>query len=242
VLQVSWLTKSFGEAVALDGLSFSVREGELVALVGPNGSGKTTTFRCILGLLGFQGDITVAGLDVRCHGREVRGLVGYLPQSPAFHDDLTVRETLVYYARLRGLGDACVEQASGVAGLDGFAQRRTGGLSGGMRQRLALAVALLGDPPLLLLDEPISSLDADSRRRFSDLLVELKRQRRTVLVAAHSLSRLELVLSGVVALSEGKAVYQGSVGGLPKGLVEDQAAASGNGTVRAALLELEARA
>ncbi len=241
MLQVSRLTKRFGEAVALDGLSFSVGEGELVALVGPNGSGKTTTFRSILGLLGFQGEITVSDLEVRRRGREVRRLVGYLPQAPAFHDDLTARETLVYYARLRGLDGAHIERAGGVAGLDGFAHRRTGGLSSGMRQRLALAVALLGDPPLLLLDEPISSLDADSRRRFSDLLVEMKRQGRTVLVAAHSLSRLEPVLTGVVVLADGRAVYRGPVAAMPKGVVEEDRA-FGSGAENVALLGMEATA
>ena len=239
MLRVSRLTKRFGEAVALDGVSFAVHEGEVVGLVGPNGSGKSTALRCILGLLNFDGDITIAGIDARRHGREARRRTGYVPQSPAFHSDLTAHETLVYYAKLRGLGEAEVERAAAAGGIERFAGGRVGALSGGMRQRLALAVALLGEPPLLLLDEPTASLDVDSRRRFAEMLLELKRQLRTVLVATHSLRRLEGVLSGVVALDEGKVVYQGPPAGLPPSVLDDPLP-PGNGTGHLSPLELEA--
>ncbi len=216
MLWVERVTKRFGSIVALQAVDMRVEAGEVVALIGPNGAGKTTLFRCILGLLRFQGHIWVNGMDVWRHGPKVRRLIGYVPQSPAFHDGMTAGETLRYYARLRDAPEAHIEEAMATMSLESVLPRRVQELSGGMRQRLAVALALLGQPPLLLLDEPTANLDREGQEHLATLIRHLTERGAAVMVASHHLGLLLPLVTKVVALHEGKVVYQGP----PQGLAE----------------------
>jgi nitrous oxidase accessory protein len=204
------LTKRFGQRTALDRVGFTVRDGEVVALWGPNGAGKTTVLRCLLGLGPFEGWISVRGIDVRRRPRRARRLMGFLPQEVRFREDLTVRETLTFYARLRGVA---VDQGLDLAtrwGLAPLADLPVGSLSGGMKQRLAIAVMLLGDPPVLLLDEPTSNLDPDAREAVTVLFNRMRAAGRTILFSTHRGEEVRQWATRVVALDRGVVVFDGA--------------------------------
>ena len=146
------VVKHFGIRRALNHLTFDVRRGETVVLWGPNGAGKTTALRCMLGILPFDGTITVLGHDVRRQGREVRRLIGYVPQELGLHAEQTVEETVSFYARIRRIAGARAASLLEAWHLREAAHVPVRALSGGMKQRAALVIALLADPPILLLD------------------------------------------------------------------------------------------
>ncbi len=207
MIEVRHLTKRFGRATAVADLSFAVAEGEAVALWGANGAGKTTAVRCLLNLFPYEGEITIAGLDARRQSKEVRRLVGFVPQELSFHDDMSVAETLVFYARLKKVPNGfdftpLLEQLR----LTGHVRHRVGELSGGLKQRLALAVALLSDPPILILDEPTASLDIRSREEFLTLLRALKRAGKTMVFSSHHLEEITALADRVLLLEEGRLV------------------------------------
>jgi Cu-processing system permease protein len=174
----------------LQGVSAEIRPGEITLLLGINGAGKSTLFRSVLGLESYDGRIEVCGHDPLTEGREVRSLIGYMPQSGGLHPDLTVRETMEFYAAVRRAPLSRVEALLEEAGLTGEVETRVGNLSGGMRQRLGFAVALVADPPILLLDEPTSSLDAASRGWITARLRTLGAEGRTILVSTHAAQEL----------------------------------------------------
>lgn len=196
VIQVEGLTKRFGDFTAVDHVSFEVRRGEVVGYLGPNGSGKTTTIRMLLGLIQpSAGRAVVLGHDVTRAPEKVRPLVGYMSQKFALYEELTVQENLTFYAGAYGMRAAQVRpriaELLGVVGLAGRGNERAGELSGGWRQRLALAIALVHRPPLLILDEPTSGVDPVARRLFWDLIYELAEQGTTVLVTTHYMDEAE---------------------------------------------------
>ena len=143
MIKVNHLTKKFGAFTAVDNLSFAVAPGEAVALWGPNGAGKTTVIRCLLGLLSAKGELRLNSFDAQREGKKARGAVGYVPQELAFYDDLSARETLRFYANLKGVPTARVDQTLAEVGLSEHIHKSVAALSGGMKQRLALAIALL---------------------------------------------------------------------------------------------------
>ncbi|MCP4796803.1 MAG: ABC transporter ATP-binding protein [Phycisphaeraceae bacterium] len=198
------IRKRFGRFTALDGVSLRVAPGEAVALWGPNGAGKSTLVRCLLGLLDFQGEATVAGLDVRRDGRAVRGLIGYLPQEPALFDDLRLAEATLFFARLRGVADAEARRMLVGIGLDEHVRKRVRELSGGMKQRLALGLALLGDPPVLVLDEPTSNLDEVARGELLEEVDRLRRRGKTVLLISHRPEEVRRIADRIVTLESGR--------------------------------------
>jgi ABC-type multidrug transport system ATPase subunit len=207
MIEVRNLTKRFGRFTAVDDLSFAVGQGEAVALWGANGAGKTTAVRCLLNLFPYEGEITVNGLDARRQSKEVRRLIGFVPQELSFHDDMSVAETLVFYARLKKAPDGfdfepLLEQLR----LTPHVQKRVGELSGGLKQRLALAVALLSDPPILVLDEPTASLDIRSREEFLTLLRGLKRAGKTMVFSSHHLEEITALADRVLLLEGGRLV------------------------------------
>jgi ABC-2 type transport system ATP-binding protein/nitrous oxidase accessory protein len=214
MLTVRSLSKRFGDRLVLKGIDLAVGPGQVVAVLGPNGAGKTTIFRCVLGLVHFQGQVLVGGLDVRRHGREVRRVIGYVPQSPAFHPHMTVEETVRYYARLRGL-DGNTQGLIATMGLDSISGKRVRELSGGMLQRLAVTVAQLGRPPLMLLDEPFANLDREGQAQLASMLREWQKAGVAILVASHHLGPLVSLVDRAVALEEGRVVYEGPLAGLP---------------------------
>ena len=204
--------KSYRSTTAIEDMRLSVPPGECVALWGSNGAGKTTALRCILGVIPYDGTIRVAGRDPATDGRATRRRIGYVPQDPRLYDDLTVDQTLRFFARLRR-----APQTESVALLDrvGLQEHRdkpAGELSGGLKQRLALGIALLGAPPILLLDEPTANLDAQARTRFLDLLLELKHEGKTILFASHRVDEIEVLADRLVVLSGGRVSRVGNAG------------------------------
>ena len=206
MIYVHHLRRCFGSLIAVNRLSFSVHPGEAVALWGPNGAGKTTVLRCLLGLFPYEGTVQVAGYDVRRQGRAVRRLTGFVPQELNFHDDLTVHETMRFYTRLKKASAHPSKTLLQRLGLIEHAHKPVGSLSGGMKQRLALAVALLTDPPLLILDEPTANLDAQAREAFLNLLSEVKRAGKTLIFSSHRLEEVIGLADRVLVMQQGRLV------------------------------------
>ena len=206
IIQISNVHKRFGRTQVLNGVSFEVSPGDAVALWGSNGAGKTTLIRCLLGLVDFDGSIRVAGHDVRREGKRVRRLIGYVPQELAFHDDFRVIEVARCLARIRGAASASCDTRLREFGLLEHARKRIRELSGGMRQRLALAVALLNDPPILILDEPTSNLDSAARRSLLDLLRDLKAKGQTILFISHRPEEVRGLADRVLTLECGRVI------------------------------------
>jgi ABC-type multidrug transport system ATPase subunit len=208
-ITVRQLVKRFGRLVAVDHLDFSVAPRETLVLWGANGAGKTTVLRCVLGVVPFEGSIQVLGHEVRAQGKAARAQMGYVPQEIRFPGEQTVWETVTFYARLRRLPVTRAAALLDQWQLRGAAQQPVRALSGGMKQKLALVVALLADPPVLLLDEPTSNLDAASRREFSILLDQLKRSGKTLLCCLHRVGEVWKLADRVVLLDGGRRVGEG---------------------------------
>ncbi len=193
VIVVDNLTRNFGDFVAVNHVSFEVQQGEIVGYLGPNGSGKTTSFRMLLGLLTpTDGRATVLGFDAYRDAEQVRANVGYMSQKFAIYDDLTVWENIQFYGGIYGITDKTrIDEAIALVGLSEHKKILTRELSGGWRQRLALAIALVHSPKLLFLDEPTSGVDPTARRAFWDLIYELAANGVTVLVTTHYMDEAE---------------------------------------------------
>ena len=194
VIDVRGLNKHFGSNHAVKDLALTVRRGEIFGFLGPNGSGKTTSIRMLCGLLTpDSGEGTCLGLDILRDTREIKRQVGYMTQRFSFWEDLTIRENLRFVARMYGLNDSAgrVESALDHLGLKQSADKLAGALSGGWKQRLALAACLLHEPQLLLLDEPTAGVDPKARRDFWDELHALAARGITVLVSTHYMDEAE---------------------------------------------------
>lgn len=219
MIRIESVTKRFGRARAVDDVSLEIAAGQSVALWGVNGAGKTTLIRCVLGLLRFSGRITVGGHDVLRRGKDSRMLIGYVPQELGFYDDLGVTEAVRFFARLKGIAVASTDEVLARVGLTGHGHKRIRELSGGMKQRLALAIAMLGDPPVLVLDEVTASLDACGREEFVSLLSHLSGSGRTMLFASHRVEEVATLAQRVVVLEGGRvrsecdaAMFAGTLG------------------------------
>jgi nitrous oxidase accessory protein len=206
MIEVTNLTKKFGRLTALDNVSFRVQPGEAVALWGRNGAGKTTALHCLLGVLPHQGAIEVGGYNTALDGKTARRLVGFVPQQLNFHDDLTVQETMQLYARLKRTTFAPIAGLLERLGLATHSAKGVGELSGGLKQRLALAVALLADPPILILDEPTANLDVSARDDFLLLLAEQKAAGKTLIFSSHRPEEVIALADRVLVLEQGQLV------------------------------------
>jgi ABC-2 type transport system ATP-binding protein len=213
-IRIQNLTKRYGSVLGVDDLSFDVRPGQVTGFLGPNGSGKTSTLRILLGLATpTAGTATIGGLPYRQLPDPVRQ-VGAALDSNTFHPGRSAAQHLRIIATATGLPRRRVDEVLGLVGLSDVAGRRVGGFSLGMRQRLSLAGALLGDPGVLVFDEPLNGLDPDGIRWVRGLLRELAAQNRTVFVSSHLLSEAAQTVDEVVVLSRGRLVAQATLSDL----------------------------
>lgn len=209
MINIKRVTKRFGRLTAVDSVSFDVSGGEALALLGSNGAGKSTLIKCMLGLLDYTGEIIVNGIDTRKHPKEAKSEIGYLPQEPVFYD-MKTKEIIRFFARIRKAGPGAEERLLSEVGLEEHANKYASELSGGMRQRLSFAVALLSEPEVLLLDEPTSNLDARARVDFLKLVKEYKDRGKTVVFSSHRLDEVDYLADRVVLMREGRLVFDGS--------------------------------
>jgi ABC-2 type transport system ATP-binding protein len=198
------LTRVFDSRVAVENLTLEVRPGEIFGLLGPNGAGKTTTLRMLAGLISpSSGEATIAGVPL-VHDRmdQVRSKVGFLTEAPGLWDRLTVRLNLLVYARLYGVAhpDAAVARALALFGLEDRADSIAAQLSKGMKQKIAIARALLHSPPVILLDEPTSGLDPETARLVRELMLTLRDRGHTIVISTHNLDEAERVSSRIGVL------------------------------------------
>jgi ABC-2 type transport system ATP-binding protein len=213
-IEVSGLRKRFGPATALDGMTFTVRPGRVTGFVGPNGAGKSTTMRVIVGLdAPDAGSALIGGRPYRSLRRPLTR-VGSLLDAAAVQPSRSARNHLLWLARSQGLAAGRVDEVIGRVGLERAARRRAGGFSLGMRQRLGIAAALLGDPPVLLLDEPFNGMDPEGIVWMRGLLRSLADEGRAVLVSSHLMSELEGTADHVVIVGRGKVIADTGVADL----------------------------
>lgn len=221
-IQVRNLIKRFKQFAAVSDVSFDIERGETFALLGPNGSGKTTTLKCVVGLtLPTSGNISIEGFDVLQHSREAKRLMSFLPQRVDFSDQLTGREVMEFYCRLRRIPMQRIDQTLNTPNFhfNGFFDKSVGQFSGGMIQRLGLAVACLPDAPVLVLDEPTASLDPGGAIQFREFLAALKREGKTIVFSSHMLADVEQLADRVAILVGGKLVALQSIAALKAELI-----------------------
>lgn len=211
IIEVEGLVKHYGEVKALDGVSFSVEEGEIFGLLGPNGAGKTTLMEILCGLRRFdKGKATVQGFDLTQDSYKVRGLIGFCPQETLLYDLLSVRENFAFSASLYSLGskkfNERVEFSTKVLGVGEFLNRKVQQLSGGMKRRANLAASIIHDPPIVILDEPTVGFDPNVKREFWELIKNLKGYGKTVLLSTHDMYEADELCDRVAIMDRGKIV------------------------------------
>jgi ABC-2 type transport system ATP-binding protein len=196
MIEALGLGKRFRSLTAIHDLSFTVGDGEIFGLLGPNGAGKTTTVRILAGLIApSEGGAWINGHELGAESQRIRAMTGILTEAPGLHDKLTARQNLAYYGRLYGLRGAAlrtaVDRYLGVVGLAGEGDRRVGGFSKGMRQKVAIARALLHEPEVIYLDEPTSGLDPSAAKTVRDFVATLRDAGRSIVVCTHNLDEAE---------------------------------------------------
>lgn len=210
------VTKCYGPLRAVDGISLTVRPGEVFAFLGPNGAGKTTTIKMLVGLLKpDSGRISVCDWEMGSNGLDAKAMMAYVPDQPFLYDKLSAREFMVFVARMYGL-DATAARARGAALLDrlavsSYADQLAEGYSHGMKQRVVLAAALLHDPRVLVVDEPMIGLDPRTVRTVKELLRELAAQGRTVFMSTHTLDVAEAIADRIAIINQGRIIACGTL-------------------------------
>jgi ABC-2 type transport system ATP-binding protein len=228
VITVNQLSKKYGRQTVVDSLTFEVKKGEVLGFLGPNGAGKTTTMRMLTGYLPpSHGRIRIAGFDMYDHPVEAKRQIGYLPENPPVYLDMTVERYLDFVAEIKDvparLRHARVDRAIGRAQLGDVRRKRIGKLSKGFRQRVGLAQAIVHEPPLLILDEPTSSLDPKQRAEVRDLITELKGE-HTVILSTHILPEASAIADRVFIINKGKVMAVDTPGNLAARLQGRQSA------------------
>ncbi len=222
IIETTNLTKHYGHQTAVDSLTFQVKEGEIFGFLGPNGAGKTTTLLMLLGLSRpSDGDAQICGLDPERNAREVKRIVGYLPENVGFYEDLDAVQSMDYIADLNGLNGGQIRDkildALKEVGLSEDLEKKVGAYSRGMKQRLGIAEVLIKDPKVMFLDEPTLGLDPDGASRMIDLIQSLNRDRNiTVLLSSHHLHQVQRISHRVGIMIRGKMMAEGSIDDLAK--------------------------
>jgi ABC-2 type transport system ATP-binding protein len=210
-IDVEHLTKRYDDVLAVDDVSFTVRMGELFAFVGPNGAGKTTTVEIIDTIrTPTSGTVRLLGMDVTKRKRDILPRIGVLPQGFTSFDRITVTETIQYYSRLFSRRNPDVEGLIELVNLQDKSKEQFQNLSGGLKQRLGIAVALVNDPEVVFLDEPTTGLDPRARRELWKVLVGLKKKGKTVVLTTHYMEEAELLADTVAIISKGQIIAMGS--------------------------------
>jgi len=224
LLDIKGLTRRFGSRIAVDGIDFSISEGEFVGLLGPNGAGKTTTIRAITGLLRpTSGIIRYDGMEFSGHERQIKGIIGVVHQYTNLDRDLTAYENLYLHCILHGIprGERSrrIESALGLAGLKEYRDKQVKTFSGGMKRRLVIVRALLHEPRILFLDEPTVGLDPQIRRSLWDLIVKINQTKNmAILLTTHYIEEAERLCERVMIINEGKIIANNSPETLKGGL------------------------
>ncbi len=214
-IAVEHLTKRYGSLPAVDDISFQVRAGEVFAFLGPNGAGKTTTVEIIETIrTPTSGTVRVFGLDVTTNRRDIVPRIGVLPQGFSSFDRLTVRETIQYYARLFARQDVDADSLIALVNLADKTHAQFKTLSGGLKQRLGIAIALVNDPEIVFLDEPTTGLDPQARRDVWQVLQDLKKNGKTIFLTPHYMEEAELLADTVAIISKGQVIAMGAPGEL----------------------------
>jgi len=217
IVEARDLRKSYNGVQAVDGLTLEIREGEIYGLLGPNGSGKTTTILILLGLTEpTGGEVQVCGFNPAREPLKVKRLVGYLPENVGFYEDLTARENLRFIARLNGIPDReskkRIEEVLEQVGLSEVADRPVGTYSRGMRQRLGIADVLIKQPRLAILDEPTTGIDPEGASQILDMIVRMRDERgMTIMLSSHLLHQVQRICDRVGIMHRGQLVAEGSV-------------------------------
>lgn len=218
-VEVRNLEKAFGSRKAVDGVSFAVGEGEVFGLLGPNGAGKSTTLSLISGLLRPQGgSVHIGGWDVQLESGKAKGLLGVVPQEPAIYPQLSGQANLRFFGELQGLAGpeltAATDKALALVGLQDRAKDRAGKYSGGMKRRLNIAVGLIHNPKVLIMDEPTVGVDPQSRRHILDTVKALKSGGTTIIYTSHYVEEVEYLCDRVAIMDHGQMLAEGSTADL----------------------------
>src|SRR5665647_1048337 len=217
-IEVENLTKRYGDLLAVNGISFNVRKGEVFAFLGPNGAGKSTTVEIIdMIRKPTSGKVRLLGMDVTKNKRAIVPRIGVLPQDFSSFDRITIRETLQYYSRLFSRANADIDGLIELVNLKDKAEEQYKNLSGGLQQRLGIAIALVNDPEVVFLDEPTTGLDPRARREVWEVLLGLKKQGKTIFLTTHYMEEAEILADTVAIISKGKIIATGS----PAELIEN---------------------
>jgi len=216
-IKVDKLTKRYGDLLAVNDISFTVSKGEVFAFLGPNGAGKTTTVEVIETIrTPTSGKVTLLGMDVTKKKHDIVPRIGVLPQGFSSFDRITVRETIQYYSRLFCCMNTDIDGLIELVNLKDKTKEQYKNLSGGLKQRLGIAIALVNDPEVVFLDEPTTGLDPRARHEVWEVLLGLKKKGKTVFLTTHYMEEAELLADTVAIISKGKIIAMGS----PEGLIE----------------------
>ena len=214
-LTASHLRKAFGDSTAVDGVSFSIGEGEIFGLLGPNGAGKTTTIRMLSTVLrADEGDVVIGGSSVSADADEVRKIIGVCPQELALYPELSANDNLVFFGRMAGLGGREAKETARenleTVGLADRAKDKVDNFSGGMKRRVNIAVALMNCPKMLFLDEPTVGIDPQSRNHIFDTVESLRDEGMTVLYTTHYMEEADRLCDRVGVIDHGRLIALGT--------------------------------
>jgi ABC-2 type transport system ATP-binding protein len=226
MIEVSSVTKRFGNRVAVNDLSFTAEPGKIYGFLGPNGAGKTTTMNIITGYLApTEGTVLIDGADIMKDPENIKKKIGYLPETPPVYPDMTVREYLNFAAELKGISKSDrngeVMKVMAATGTDGSSERLIRNLSKGYRQRVGLAQALIGDPEILILDEPTVGLDPEQQKEMFDYIVGLKED-RIIILSSHILADISMVADYVWIINNGELIASDTIENLSSGMTASQ--------------------